>query len=144
MRTGARVIGGSRRAFESLSRVHPRFGTPSLAILAQAAWGAVLVLTGTYGELVDSVVFGDWIFFGLTVAALFLFRRRLPPETRDRASFLTPGYPWVPGVFVVAAGVVVVSAIASSPRRALFGAVLLATGIPVYFFFARRAGRRPS
>jgi APA family basic amino acid/polyamine antiporter len=125
--------------FESLSRLHPRFGTPSLAIAAQAAWGAILVLTGTYGDLVDSVVFGDWIFFGLTVGALFLFRRRFPPGSRGRGSFLTPGYPWVPAVFVVAAALVVASAIRTSPGRALFGTVLLATGVPAYFFFARRA-----
>ena len=125
--------------FPALSRLHPRFRTPSAAILAQAAWGAVLVLTGTYGELVDSVVFGDWIFFGLTVAALFIFRRRWPVSAREPGSFRTPGYPWVPGLFVAAAFAVVASAIVTSPGRALFGTILLATGVPVYLFFARRA-----
>ena len=70
--------GRRRRFLPALGRLHPRFQTPALAILLQAAWGIVLVLTGTYGELVDSVVFGDWIFFGLTVAAVFRFRRRFP------------------------------------------------------------------
>ena len=130
--------------FQSFSNLHPRFRTPSLAILAQAAWGAILVLTGTYGDLVDSVVFGDWIFFGLTVAALFLFRRRLDPASRDAGSFRTPGYPWLPGLFVAAAALVVASAVATSPGRALFGTLLLATGVPVYFFFARRARGHPA
>jgi APA family basic amino acid/polyamine antiporter len=130
--------------FPSLSRLHPRFRTPSAAILAQAGWGAILVLTGTYGELVDSVVFGDWIFFGLTVAALFVFRRRFPAAAREPGAFLTPGYPWVPGLFVAAALLVIASAIRTSPGRALFGTVLLATGVPVYFFFARRRGGRPA
>jgi APA family basic amino acid/polyamine antiporter len=124
--------------FPALSRLHPRFRTPSAAILAQAAWGAVLVVTGTYGELVNSVVFGDWIFFGLTVAALFFFRRRFPPPSREPGAFLTPGYPWVPALFVAAALLVIASAIRTSPGRALFGTLLLATGVPVYFWFARR------
>lgn len=130
--------------FGALGRLHPRFRTPGISILAQAAWGAVLVLTGTYAELVDSVVFGDWIFFGLTVAAIFLFRRRIPPRDRLAGSFLTPGYPWVPGLFVAAAVLVIASAVQSSPRRALFGTALLATGVPVYVFFARRKPETPS
>src|SRR5262249_47379308 len=85
-------------------------------------------------------VFGDWIFFGLTVAALFLFRRRFPPASREPGAFLTPGYPWVPGLFVAAALLVIASAIRTSPARALFGTLLLATGVPVYFWFARRSG----
>ena len=124
-----------------LARLHPRFQTPGLAIVLQAAWGIVLVLTGTFGDLVDSVVFGDWIFFGLTVAALFLFRRRLPLAGRGPGSFRTPGYPWTPALFVAAAVVVVFSAIRANPVRSLIGTALLATGVPVYFLFARRRAR---
>ena len=53
-------MGVDRVFLPVLGRLHPRFGTPALAIALQGAWGIVLVLTGTYGELVDSVVFGDW------------------------------------------------------------------------------------
>lgn len=128
----------------ALAHLHPRFQTPALAIFLQAAWGIALVLTGTYGELVDSVVFGDWIFFGLTVAGVFLFRRRFPPATREPGAFLTPGYPWVPALFVAVAAWVVASAVRTSPGRSLFGTALLATGVPVYFFFARRVARSVS
>ena len=130
--------------FGAFGRLHPRFRTPGVAILAQAGWGVVLVLTGTYGELVDSVVFGDWIFFGLTVAALFQFRRRFPPSAREAGAFRTPGYPWVPALFVLVAAWVVASAIRTSPGRSLVGTALLATGVPVYFFFARRASASPA
>ena len=129
--------------FEAAGRLHPRFQTPSLAIVLQAAWGIVLVLTGTYADLVDSVVFGDWIFFGLAVAGIFLFRRRIPLGSREPGSFATPGYPWVPALFVLAAVAAVASSFRSNPTRSAIGTALLATGVPVYFFYAsrRRAGR---
>jgi len=131
------AMGLDGRFLPALGRLHPRFQTPALAIVLQAAWGVVLVLTGTYGELVDSVVFGDWIFFGLTVAAIFLFRRRLPLERREPGVFRTPGYPLLPALFVAAAVLVVASAIYSNPRRSAIGTALLATGVPVYLFYAR-------
>jgi APA family basic amino acid/polyamine antiporter len=121
----------------SLARVNPRFGTPGLAIAAQAGWAIVLISTGTFAQLVSTVVFGDWIFFGLTVAGLFVFRRRLPPSSREAGAFLTPGYPVVPAIFVAAAALVVVSTVWSDPRRALFGTLLLCSGVPAYIFYAR-------
>lgn len=125
--------------FEGLARLHPRFQTPALAIVLQATWGIVLVATGSYGELVDSVVFADWIFFGLAGAAIFLFRRRLPLDSREPGTFRTPAYPLAPALFVAAALFVVVSAILSNPGRATIGTVLLALGVPVYLFYRRRA-----
>jgi len=124
--------------FPALARLHPNFGTPTLAIVLQAGWGILLALTGTYGQLVDSVVFGDWIFFGLTVAAIFVFRRRIPVESRESGSFRTPGYPLVPALFVAAAAVVVVSAVRTNPFRSAIGISLLAIGPLVYWLFARR------
>jgi APA family basic amino acid/polyamine antiporter len=124
--------------FPALARLHPRFGTPVLAIALQAGWGILLALTGTFGELVDSVVFGDWIFFGLTVAAIFVFRRRIPLESRQPGSFRTPGYPLLPALFVAAAAVVVVSAVRTNPFRSAIGMALLAIGPLVYWLFARR------
>jgi len=136
------AMGADGVFFPALGRLHPRFHTPALAIGIQAAWGIVLVLTGTYGELVDSVVFGDWIFFGLTVAAVFRLRRRLPLERREAGAFRMPGHPLLPALFVAAALLVVASAIRSNPSRSAVGAALLASGIPVYLFYDRRRRRR--
>ena len=124
--------------FPSLGTLHPRFQTPAVAILLQAAWGIVLVLTGTYGELVDSVVFGDAIFFALTVAGILIFRRRFPVEKREPGTFRSPLYPVLPVLFVAATVGIVASTIASNPRRSAFGAALLALGVPFYFWFTRR------
>jgi len=121
----------------ALARLHPRYQTPALAIVVQSAWAILLALTGEYGDLLDTVVFADWIFFGLTVAGLFVFRRRLT----GRSGFRTPGYPWLPAFFVTVAVVVVFSTIRTAPVRSLVGAGLLLLGIPVYYFFARSTQR---
>src|SRR5262245_13360719 len=132
------AMGADGSFLPALGRLHPRFKTPVLAIVLQALWGIILVLTGTYGELVDSVVFGDWIFFGLTVAAVFRFRSRYPVEARGPGSFRVPGHPVVPALFVAAALLVVWSAIRTNPTRSALGAAMLAVGIPVYAIYARR------
>ena len=91
----------------ALATLHPRFGTPSLAIVVQSTWSCVLALTGTYDQLLNYVVFADWIFFGLTVVDALRFRRQMPVARRPTGSFRAPGYPIVPAVFcAIAAGVV--------------------------------------
>jgi basic amino acid/polyamine antiporter, APA family len=125
--------------FPRLAKLHPVHRTPAAAIVVQALWASVLALSGSFGQLVDYVAFADWIFFGLTVAGLFVYRsrdRRLGVPTPPGA-FRTPGYPWTPGLFVVAATLVVVSSIVANPRNALLGAMLLALGVPVYLFWSR-------
>ena len=126
-----------------VAQLHPRFDTPSVAIVIQTGWAVVLVLTGTYAQLVDYVVSADWIFFGLAGASLFVFRRRIPPSQRSAGAFLAPGYPWIPGLFVVVAVVIVASVLWTNPTRSAAGFGLLALGIPAYRFWSRRAGGAP-
>jgi APA family basic amino acid/polyamine antiporter len=119
----------------ALARLHPRFQTPSAAIVLQSAWAIALTLTGTYGDLLNTVVFADWIFFGLTVAGLLVLRRRTPHTD----GFRTPAYPFLPIAFVLVAMVVVYSAISTDPWRSAAGASLLLLGVPVYYFFRQRS-----
>jgi APA family basic amino acid/polyamine antiporter len=119
--------------FRRMAELHPRHRTPAAAIVFQAVWASVLTLSGTYGQLLDYVVFGDWIFFGLAGATVFVFRRR-----GENLRFRTPAYPWIPGLFVVAAGYVVLSSIASNPGNALLGSGLIGLGIPAYLFWRSR------
>src|SRR6267378_1829799 len=139
--------------FPRLAELHPVHRTPAAAILVQAGWAVVLTVSGTFGQLVDYVAFGDWIFFGLTVAGLFIYRARDPkglPRGRRRAgldpappgAFRVPGYPWTPGLFVLAAAYVVASSVGANPRNAAIGAGLIALGVPVYFYWSSR--RRPT
>jgi APA family basic amino acid/polyamine antiporter len=126
----------------ALARLHPRYRTPAVAILLQSTWSCVLALTGRYEQLLNYVVFADWIFFGSTVATLLVFRRHMPVGTRSAGSFLTPGYPILPVAFCLIAVAVVLSVIWADPQSALRGFVLLALGIPVYYWYASRP--RPS
>ena len=132
------AMAADRAFLPALSRLHPRYQTPWIAILIQSTWSCVLALTGRYDVLLNYVVFADWIFFGLTVATLMIFRRAYPLSRRPPGTFRAPGYPWVPAAFVVVAGAVVLSVVRADPSSAWRGAVLLAAGIPVFYWFTRR------
>jgi len=127
--------------FPRMARLHPRYRTPTAAILFQAGWAIVLTLTGKYGDLVDYVVFGDWIFFGLTAATLYVFRARDAQAGIDPTppgSFRTLGYPVTPALFCLAAAYVVLSSVRSNPTNTLKGAALIGLGIPVFLFWRSR------
>jgi APA family basic amino acid/polyamine antiporter len=124
----------------SVSRLHPRFRSPTRAIFLQTGLALVLLFWKNYAQLVDYVVFADWIFFGLAGASLFVFRRRMPLEGRPAGMFRTPGYPLVPGLFTAVALYIVVSSFWTDPKGSVFGVLLLATGIPAFFFWNRRYG----
>jgi len=127
--------------FLKLAELHPVHRTPAAAIVALAACAALLTLSKTFGQLVDYVTFGDWIFFGLTVAGLFIYRKRERGVGRGAwavPTFRVPGYPWTPAMFVLAAAYVVVSVVVSNPKNAALGAALIATGVPVFFYWRRR------
>jgi basic amino acid/polyamine antiporter, APA family len=128
--------------FPSLGRLHPRYRTPTAAIVFQAIWAVILTLTGRYGDLLDYVVFGDWIFFAATASTLFVFRaRERRGEEESELRFRMPGYPVGPLAFMLAALYVVVGSVASNPVNAVKGIALMALGVPVFLFWdARRRG----
>ncbi|HEX6576141.1 MAG TPA: amino acid permease [Gemmatimonadaceae bacterium] len=125
--------------FRFASRLHPRYRTPSGGIVIQAVWAIVLVLSGTYGQLLDYVVFADWIFFGLIVCTVFVYRRR-DRTANSTVPYRTPGYPLLPALFVLSAVFVVISVVWSNPRNAMLGVFLMAIGVPAFMFW-RRQGR---
>ena len=133
------AMAADRLFVPALARLHPRFRTPSLAIIVQLTWSCILALTGTYEQLLDYVVFADWIFFGLTVATVLTFRRSYPLERRPAGAFQAPGYPYVQIAFSTIAAAVVLSVILGAPSAAAKGAILIALGIPVYFWYAKEA-----
>jgi len=131
------AMAADRLFIPALAALHPRFGTPALAIFVQSAWSCVLALTGSYEQLANYVVFADWIFFGLTVLTVLTFRRSLPLSQRAPDAFRAPGFPFVPILFVVISAAVVASVVGSAPSAAGKGAALIALGVPVYFWYAR-------
>lgn len=126
--------------FRFAARLHPRYHTPAGGILLQAVWAIVLVFSGTYGQLLDYVVFADWIFFGLIVCTVFTYRRR-DAGSGATTTYRTPGYPLLPALFVVSAAFVVVSVVLSNPRNAILGAGLMALGVPAFLFWRSHKSR---
>lgn len=142
------LLGNSRMPFAmardglflaAAGRIHPRFGTPHVAIGIMVAW-SLLLLFGTRGDLgalLSGVVFADWIFFGLGGASVLVLRRTRPAASRPYKSL---GYPVLPALFVAAAAVGIVSAFVAAPRTSLFGTALLLAGV-VAFYLTRGRSR---
>ena len=128
----------------SVSRLHPRFRAPTRAIFLQSGLALVLVFWKDYAALVDFVVFADWIFFGLAGASLFVFRKRMPVADRAPGTFSTPGYPLIPGLFTAMSIFIVMSSFWRDPGGSVLGTLLLATGIPAFFYWRRRYGKGPA
>jgi APA family basic amino acid/polyamine antiporter len=125
--------------FPSLARLHHRYRTPAAAIAFQGGWAVILTLTGRYGDLLDYVVFGDWIFFAAVASTAFVFRarERIGGEGSN-LRFRMPGFPLLPAVFMLAALYVVVGSIASNPANAMKGTALILLGVPVFLFWERK------
>jgi len=119
--------------FRKLAEVHPRFGTPAVAILAGSAWTMVLAGSGTFEQLLTYVVFTGWAFYGLAAASIFVYRR-LPQAARP---FRVPGYPVTPLLFIAASGGIVVSTLVSRPTQALLGIGIILLGMPAYWWWRR-------
>lgn len=125
--------------FAAAASVHPRFRTPAAAIVAQSAWAGLLVLSGTFRQLVDYTAFAVVLFAGVAVAALFVLRFREPDAPRP---FRAWGYPAAPLVFVLTSAALVVNAVRINPGPSLAGVALIGAGVPVYFLVRRAAARR--
>jgi APA family basic amino acid/polyamine antiporter len=123
-----------RLFFRRLADVHPRFGTPALAVAASSGWAALLALSGTFEQLLTYVVFAGWIFYALGALSLLVYRRREPERPRP---FRVPGYPVTPLVFVAAAGAIVVNTLVARPVQGMLGLGIVLLGVPAYYLWAR-------
>jgi APA family basic amino acid/polyamine antiporter len=138
---GARVYYAMARDglfFRWCAAVHPRFRTPYLALVVQGAWSVFLVLLAGYEELFTFTIFAAWIFYALTALGVIVLRRKLPDLPRP---YRVPAYPWVPILFVLAAGLFIANTLVEKPVEAGWGCVLVALGVPVYLIW-KRTGRR--
>lgn len=124
-----------------LAYVSPH-GVPVRAVLLNGVLSAALTMTSSFDVLTDVYVFVLWIFYGLTIAAVFVLRWKYPDAPRP---FRVWGYPAVPVLFLIATVFLLVNTLLATPGRALAGLGLIALGLPVYAWFAPRAGRpRPT
>ena len=159
--TGARVpyaMSRDRLFFQNLARLSPRTHVPIGALLAQAFWASVLALSGSFDTLTDYSIFALWIFYGLTTASVFVFRRRMPNAERPYRAW---GYPLVPALFLLVTAWLLLTTLVPDPVLALrelgllargeypagglkginlntfVGLGLIALGLPVYWYWAR-------
>ena len=121
--------------FRTVGRVHPVTRVPVAAIALQGAAAIVIALSGTYEQILGYVVSTDFIFFGLTGMALFVFRRRGDVG----GGFRTPGHPVTTAVFVAACWLVVIGTVIRSPMNSAIGFAIMAAGLPAYVFWKRRS-----
>jgi len=121
--------------FRRLADIHPRFGTPAFAIVVGSVWSAVLVLTGTFEQLLTYVVFTGWIFYALAAASIFVYRRRNPAADRP---YSVPGYPLTPLLFILSAVALVGNTVVAAPQDAAIGSGIILLGVPVYLLWRWR------
>jgi basic amino acid/polyamine antiporter, APA family len=123
----------------ALTRIHPRFRTPWVAIVAQGIWASALAATGAYRELFTRVIYTEWLFFALMAAGLFVLRRR--PDYQP--PYRTWGYPLVPLIFIAASLFIVVHQVTVDAWEALIGLGFVALGVPVYYYLSHAHRRLP-
>ncbi len=127
--------------FRKLAEVHPRYGTPALAILVSSVWAMGLAITGTFEQLLTYVVFIGWIFYALAAACVFVYRQRVSDADRP---YKTPGYPLTPILFILAAAAIVVNTIVTQPVQAAIGLGIVLIGAPAYLIWRAGGAARSS
>jgi basic amino acid/polyamine antiporter, APA family len=127
------TMGQDRVFFRQLAWVHPRTRVPVVAIVLQSVWTVVILLTGTYENILNYVISMDALFWTLTAACLFILRRRDPQP----AAFRMPGHPFTTAIFCLACASVVAVTFYRFPGNSLIGLAILATGVPVYYIWRK-------
>lgn len=135
--TGARpyyAMAGEGLFFRGASKIN-KANVPSTSLLWQGIWASVLVLSGTFDQLTDMIIFAVFIFYGATALGVFVLRRRMPDAYRP---YKVWGYPYVPAIFIIFCIGLFINTIATRPREAAIGVVLILLGIPVYWLLNRK------
>ncbi|MBD0372416.1 MAG: amino acid permease [Pyrinomonadaceae bacterium] len=124
--------------FKSVAWLNPKTRVPVVAIALQGALAIAIAVSGRYEQILNYVVSVDFIWFGLTGASLFIFRRRESRQSR----FRVPGHPFTTALFVLACAAIVVGTVYKYPRNSSIGLLIVTAGIPVYFLWRRMRATR--
>jgi APA family basic amino acid/polyamine antiporter len=138
--TGARpyyAMANDRLFFSGIAKLNKN-NVPGNSLLWQGIWASVLVLSGTFDQLTDMIIFAVFIFYGATSLGVFILRRRMRDAHRP---YKVWGYPVVPAVFILFCIGLFINTIATRPREAAIGMALILLGIPVYFFLKQKHGK---
>jgi APA family basic amino acid/polyamine antiporter len=124
--------------FQKMSKVNSS-KVPGNALWYQGVWACLLVLSGTFDQLTDMLIFAAFIFYGATTLGVFILRRKLPDAPRP---YRVWGYPFVPAIFIVFCIFLIGNTIIARPREAAIGVFLILLGIPFYWWFQRNKKKR--
>jgi APA family basic amino acid/polyamine antiporter len=122
--------------FKSTGKVHPKYLTPKNALIVQGIWTCILCLSGTYGQLLDYIIFAVLVFYILTIGGLFVLRRTKPEAERPYRAI---GYPVLPAIYIVMALFIDIVLLLYKPQYTWPGLIIVLLGIPVYFVWSRRS-----
>jgi APA family basic amino acid/polyamine antiporter len=122
--------------FPKAADIHPKYHTPNGALWIQGIWGCLLVLSGSFDQLTDMLIFAAFFFYGATAFGVFILRKREPDAERP---YRVWGYPVIPALFVIFCAALIVITCINSPREAGMGVALMLTGVPFYFWWSRKA-----
>ncbi|MBK6933441.1 MAG: amino acid permease [Saprospirales bacterium] len=121
--------------FRRAAEIHPKYHTPNPALWMQGIWACLLVLSGSFDQLTDMLIFAAFFFYGATALGVFIMRKREPGAERP---YRVWGYPVVPALFVLFCAALIVITCINSPREAMLGIVLMLTGVPFYLYWNRK------
>jgi basic amino acid/polyamine antiporter, APA family len=121
--------------FEKAANIHPVFNTPNAALWMQGVWACLLVLSGSFDQLTDMLIFAAFTFYGATALGVFILRYREPDTERP---YKVWGYPFVPAIFILFCIALVAITFINQPREAIFGTVLMLTGVPFYLYWSKK------
>jgi APA family basic amino acid/polyamine antiporter len=137
--SGARVSFATARDgyfFAAMAEVHPRFRTPSVAIVVQCILAIVLLLLGgSFRQFFSLAIFAEWMFYMIAGSTVFVFRRRDPLADRP---YRVWGYPVVPAIFVVVSAALLYYTFTDNLKSSTAGCLAILAGVPVFYFFAQR------
>jgi APA family basic amino acid/polyamine antiporter len=122
--------------FRSVAKLHPKYKTPAVSLMVQMVWTCFLCISGSYGQLLDYIIFAVLVFYILTIVGLFVLRRTRPNAERPYRAI---GYPVLPAIYIVMALFIDVVLLRYKPQFTWPGLIVVLLGIPVYFAWSRGA-----
>lgn len=126
--------------FRKVSKLHPTYKTPAISLMVQMVWTCILCISGTYGQLLDYIIFAVLVFYILTIVGLFVLRRTHRDAVRP---YKAVGYPILPALYIVMALFIDIVLLRYKPQFTWPGLIVVLLGIPVYFAWSRRQGQIP-
>src|ERR1700684_3276394 len=140
--SGARVhyaLAKNRLFFRGVAKLHPTYKTPAISLMVQMVWACLLCVSGSYGQLLDYIIFAALFFYMLTIVGLFVLRRTRPDAQRP---YRAVGYPVLPAIYIVMASFIDIVLLRYKPQFTWPGLIVVLLGIPVYFAWSRSASAK--